>query len=43
LIAELADPARVEEMTRSLVADRPRLSWDHTRRDYLALSEGRIG
>jgi len=43
LIAELADPGRLELMTRRLVADRSRLSWDHTRQDYVDLAEGRIG
>ncbi len=42
LIAELADPARLGEMTASLRADLPRLAWEHTREDYLALVEGRI-
>ncbi|MBU1225932.1 MAG: glycosyltransferase family 4 protein [Actinobacteria bacterium] len=41
LIAELADPGRLGAMTRTLVADRPRLSWDHTRDDYLDLVERR--
>ena len=42
-IAELADRDRLEKMQASLVADRSRLSWDHTVGDYLDLIEGRIG
>ncbi len=40
LIAEMAEPGRHEELTASLLADRERLSWEHTKRDYLALVEG---
>jgi len=41
LIAELADPGRLAQLGVSLAEDRPRLSWDHTRQDYLDLVEGR--
>jgi len=43
LIAELADPVRLSEVKASLVADRRRLSWEHTSSDYLDLVEGRLG
>ena len=42
LIAEMAEPGRLQELTSSLLADRDRLSWEHTEQDYLGLVEGRI-
>jgi len=42
LIAEMAEPGRLQDMTASLLADRDRLSWEHTEHDYLALVEDRI-
>ena len=40
LIAELADRDRLDEMVATLRDDRSRLSWEHTRGDYLELVEG---
>jgi glycosyltransferase involved in cell wall biosynthesis len=37
-IEVLSDPARVAEMEASTVADRARLDWNDTRRDYLKLA-----
>ncbi len=43
-IAELADPARVRALEETTRAERARLTWEHTRRDYLALAhEGGTG
>jgi glycosyltransferase involved in cell wall biosynthesis len=42
MIAEMAEPGRLQELQSSLLADRDRLSWDHTRHDYPALVEGRL-
>ncbi|MFH2072256.1 MAG: glycosyltransferase [Actinomycetota bacterium] len=42
LITEIAEPGRLQELTATLLADRPRLSWENTKGDYLALVEGRL-
>lgn len=41
-IDALADPGRIAALAASLRADRPRLSWEHTKHDVLDLVEGRL-
>jgi glycosyltransferase involved in cell wall biosynthesis len=42
LIDEMASPGRLEAIRATLLADRERLSWEHTKADYAALVEGRL-